>query len=466
MTGSDDKTLRFWQAGTGKMLAKVLLPDVPSQLDFDADGKNLIAGGKGQWWNIVLVKPGKDGAHQPAAEPFGPLPKGSPWHRAASRLPQKKLREAIPLRIDLVAEATLMPDGLLLEWDRQMARVSEDSGSGKPLCLVQGGKYYGAALAPNRRTLAVLQNDKDETITLFDLASGQQIDFWSLPQVRQAEIRQGPKGEWTRPGGERLDGWGLPQQEWLPDQPWLIPRIALVPGNRLLAVGTPRGSVLFFDLATSQQIHKVAGHELPVSLLAFSPDGKTMACAYRDATVLLWDCPKPANTSPTLTPSILLSFEQLWQQLESAEPPTAWKAHWGLVLGSTKTASFLKERLRPVRPVDLRPLGQRIKELDSDQFAVRARAMKDLEAMGMAAEPALLGELKQKVTLEKQRRLQQLLEKLNQARKRHVQELRALAVLEQIASPDAMLLLEALAAGDPQASLTIAAKASRKRLGK
>jgi hypothetical protein len=370
----------------------------------------------------------------------------------------------IPWKIDLVREGTLLPDGLLLEWERQKVRVIEDSGFGKQLFLVQGGKFYGAALAPNRTTLAVLQNDKNETVTLMDVAFGQQLDFKRLSN-KQPKLEKLPE-EYFAPirlgGAQRLDGWALPQEEWLPDQPWLLPRIGMVPGNRLLAVGTPRGSVLFWDVATSQQVHKIPDHGMPpVSLLAFSADGKTIACAYWDATVLLWDCPKlstaPANPVP---------LKQLWNDLEAAEPSAAWKAHWAMVLGSTKTTSFLKDRLRPVRLVDLKPLPQKIKELDSDQFAVRNRAMKAIESLGLAAEPALLEAQKKPATLEKQRRLKQLLDKVEQTRKRHTLELRALTVLEQIASPEAVAILDSLAAGDPKAPITLSAKATRKRLGK
>ena len=430
VTGSDDKTLRFWQAGSGKMLTKVRLPQVPSQVDFDGDGKHLIAGGNGHWWNIALTKQGKDGASLPAREPFGALPDEPHWHRV-----KPHRGRAIPWKINLFEHCTLTPDGFILDVQRRKIQVINRLQLSE---IAINGSYYGAALAPNRRFLAALQDEN--TMTLTEIA---------LEQRRGGLANQ------------ELDRWQIPKQELPGSQPWLIPCIGLLPGNRLVAVGTPSGSILFWDLASSQQIHRIPGHDTAVSLLAFSPNGRVMACAYRDATVLLWDCPilstEPANPAP---------LSQLWNDLESADSPSAWKAHWGLVMGTTKTESFLEKHLRPVRIVDFRPLAKLMKELDSDQFAVRTRAMKDIEKMGLAAESALLEAQKKPGTLEKQRRLQQLLEKLEQARKRQVQELRALAVLEQLNSPGAIAILEELASGDPKAPLTIAARASRRRLGK
>jgi WD40 repeat protein len=422
-TAHADKGLRFWQARTGKLLAQVRLPECPSQIDFTADGTNLVAGANGQWWKVSLGRQALDRDRAAAVPLAGPL-KGWPW------APGKTHRgRALPWKTDGVEECALTHDGFLLDLERRRVGVIQ-LRSGKKLCEVVGSKFYGAALAPNRQTLAVFQGEN--TVALTEVATGLAIAQWEVPRA-----------------------------EMLPGQPWLLPRHTFVSGGRLLAVGTPRGGLSFWDLATNE-IQKLAGPGRPIALLACAPDGRSLACAYRDATVLIWDMAavtsKPLPNDPSLLP-------KYWQDLGAADGAAAWKAHWGLA-GTVGTVAFLSKHLHPARAVDLSPLGQRIKELDSPRFTVREQAMKDLEHMGQAAEAALREALKSPASLETRRRLERVLKKLEQGRQRHLQELRALAVLEQIASADARAMLDALAAGEPQAPLTSAAQAARQRLGK
>jgi WD40 repeat protein len=454
-TGHDDRALRFWLAATGQPAGKLPLPGIPCQLDFVADGKNLVAGGDGKWWNVSLAKATASGREFHPVLTGAPAP-GSPWHNPA--LYQGR---ALPWKTNTLDECTLAPDGLILETRRDAVRVVEAT-SRKTRCDLKNAKYHAAVLAPNRRSLAVVSAPVTENavaLTIADLATGQEMDHWQLP----AEDMTGGTLRLLRPsffGGK-------------------TPRLAFAPGGRLLAVGMPSGAILFYDLATSQAVHKLPGHDVAISGLSFAPDGRTLACAYHDTTVLIWDV---AAVTPKAISAAKLQLEKHWQDLRDPEikvtenesgPVTltsaaglAWKAHWGLVNGGNQSVSFLKDHLPPARRVDLRPLKQKIKELDSPRFPIRQQAMKDLEAMGQTAEAGLKQALKGKISLETSRRLQRLLDKVAEARRREVQQVRAVAVLEQIASAEARQVLAGLAAGDPRAPLTAAAQAAVKRLGK
>jgi WD40 repeat protein len=458
-TGHDDRTLRFWLASTGRLLGRLPLPGVPCQLDFAADGKSLVAGGDGNWWNVSLTKAAADARELVPVMTGAPVP-GSPWHK-----PDLYRRRAIPWKTDTLDECTLTSDGLILDMRRDAVRVSEAS-SRKTRCELRNGKYHAAVLAANRRSLALVQGPgavpafpTSMVITIADLATGEEMDRWELP----AEEMSGGALRLLRPSffaGK-------------------TPRLAYAPDSRLVAVGMPSGAILFYDLATSQLVHKLPGDGVAISGLSFAPDGRTLACAYRDATVLVWDV---AAVTPKAIAAAKLQLEKHWQDLRDPEVKVteneggpgsatsaaglAWKAHWGLVNGGNQSVSFLKDHLPPARRVDLRPLKQKIKELDSPRFPIRQQAMKDLEAMGQAAETGLKQALKGKISLETSRRLQRLLDKVAEARRREVQQVRAVAVLEQIASPEARRVLAGLAAGDPQAPLTAAAQAAVKRLGK
>src|SRR5262249_22632415 len=105
-------------------------------------------------------------------------------------------------------------------------------------------------------------------------------------------------------------------------------------------------------------------------------------------------------------------------------------------------------------------------DLESDQFPVRNRASRELEALAELAEPELRAALAGKPSLELRGRLQKLLETLEQRTPSGAQlhALRALEVLEYMRTEEAQQLLTALAKGAPEARFTQEAKAALARL--
>jgi hypothetical protein len=97
---------------------------------------------------------------------------------------------------------------------------------------------------------------------------------------------------------------------------------------------------------------------------------------------------------------------------------------------------------------------------------VREKARRELAELGELAEPALRQALSDKPSLEARRRIQALLDNLRApvTRPELLRSLRAVAVLEDIASSETRRVLEQLARGTPEARLTREAKASLRRL--
>lgn len=137
-----------------------------------------------------------------------------------------------------------------------------------------------------------------------------------------------------------------------------------------------------------------------------------------------------------------------------------------MIQAPTRSVSFLRSRMRPLA-LDPR-IAKLVVELDDEQFAVRERAAVQLEAQHDLAEPALRKAVARKPSLEARRRMTQLLDKLEGpvGLPGHLQFLRALEVLENVATPEARDLLQTLADGAPEARLTQEAKASLDRLTK
>jgi WD40 repeat protein/serine/threonine protein kinase len=64
--------------------------------------------------------------------------------------------------------------------------------------------------------------------------------------------------------------------------------VAYAPTGNAVAVGDREGKVKLWDLASRSVIRPLAGHRTHVTALAFSPDGKWLATASGDGTVILW----------------------------------------------------------------------------------------------------------------------------------------------------------------------------------
>jgi hypothetical protein len=127
---------------------------------------------------------------------------------------------------------------------------------------------------------------------------------------------------------------------------------------------------------------------------------------------------------------------------------------------------FLKDRLKPVPPADVKKLNQAIADLDSANFQAREQATVTLESLGVVAVPAIEKKLQDKLPLEVQQRLEAVLQKIDD-RPMLADELRAsraIEVLEAIGTPEARGVLESLAKGGAGALVTDRAQQALGRL--
>jgi WD40 repeat protein len=113
------------------------------------------------------------------------------------------------------------------------------------------------AWAPDGKTLAV-SHRAEKAVLLFDTATGKERERLAL------------------------DAWA----------------VAVSPDGKTLACSVASGAdwaVVLVELATGKERRRFAGHQLPVRVLTFSPDGKTLASGGDDATVLVWDVAGPGK---------------------------------------------------------------------------------------------------------------------------------------------------------------------------
>jgi RNA polymerase sigma factor (sigma-70 family) len=184
-----------------------------------------------------------------------------------------------------------------------------------------------------------------------------------------------------------------------------------------------------------------------------------------------FDCTFPVVAAPA-APAAELGPRQLnalWADMASDDAARCYLALWALAAAPRQAVPYLRERIQRVAPADVRlreRMAKLITDLDSDAFAVREAATKELEKLADLAEPLLRKALEENPSPEARQRLKHLLEKakgtdLSAEQRRQLQ---ALEALEHSGTAEARRLLEDLAGGAPQAWLTRRAADSLKRL--
>jgi hypothetical protein len=195
--------------------------------------------------------------------------------------------------------------------------------------------------------------------------------------------------------------------------------------------------------------------------LAFAADGRTLASASADTTALLWAVRDPAGRRPADTAAA-------WDDLAGADAARAYDAVCALAARPEASLRWLAEHLHPAAEPPPGRVDHLLRDLDSNQFAERQRATRELEQLGELAEAALRKALAGNPSLEVRQRIERLLNKearLEPAPDR-LRAWRAVEVLEAIGTPAAREILAGLARGAPAAGLTQRAKAAVERLGR
>ncbi|HLW67890.1 MAG TPA: WD40 repeat domain-containing protein [Gemmataceae bacterium] len=244
--------------------------------------------------------------------------------------------------------------------------------------------------------------------------------------------------------------------------------IALSPDGRTLATAD-WDSLCGWDVATGEQLWKHSLGRVARSIYAFSftahieftPDGKTIATAMPDSTVLLWSVP-PVPRKPTPL-STQTEKDAAWEALISPKASKSIKAAWGLADAGADAVAMLRERMKPIQPIPKEKMQQWLNDLNDPVFAKREAATRALTALGERSEAALRAALAANPSPEQRSRMERLLAGPFIVPPETIRFLRAVQALEGIGSPAACKLLQDLATGDPSAPETKAASTALSR---
>lgn len=239
--------------------------------------------------------------------------------------------------------------------------------------------------------------------------------------------------------------------------------LALSPDGRVAAVGQRSGTIVLWDMLLAREVGRLEGHGGAMTSLAFSHQGNELASASEDTTIVIWNVAQWVRRDPAKRAGV--DHERLWKDVTGPDSWAAWQAMWRLMEGPTgDVVDLVRKHVPPATEDAAKRITQLIEDLDSEQFATREAATRELEKLGDRAAAALEQALAGKPSLEQAQRIRRLLARVPAARLL-AEHRRALILLEWAGDGEARRLLRDLAAGAKDALLTREAKALLDRLG-
>jgi WD40 repeat protein len=330
-------------------------------------------------------------------------------------------------------------------------------------------RFSAVAFSPDGRMIALMAS---RSIHLVDVRSGRELALLSASPL-PGRLAFSPDGQTLAVGGwnKAVHLWEVPTGKEIRTIGELdhVNALAFAPDGRTLAAasGWRGGAIHLLDVATGQPVRKLQGHDTYIGAVAFAPDGKTLASGQRDTTVLVWDVAAATQRSKPAEPPAAQQLDQLWADLAQEDVSTAHAAMWTLTAAGETAVRLFQDRLQPAPPPDAKRLQELIAELDSTNFAARETASRELEKLGMEAQPALRRVLEGKPSAELRRRVEALLAAPSgwtTHPPESLRRMRVIVVLERIGTAQVAAVLKTLVQGDPAARATQAAQAALERL--
>jgi WD40 repeat protein len=446
-TAGADGTIRIWNPATGDQVRKLQHAGKPAGVAFSPDGKMLAAVSVGKAGELAVW------------EVAGPRK----WRLGfAPREQQLSGGGGLAFSADGRIVIAGLPNGFLSGFQNSSGRMlfADDHVQGVATMV---------AVSPNGKTLAA--GYPDGTIEVLESANGK---FPLASQVRNSIRSLAFLPDGTRVAAAngssslRILYFATGREESGFESKEPIDALCISGDCKILATSGRTGTVSLWD-SSGKRLRQFSA-DGPVSALALDADGKQLATA-GPLGVILWDLTRNEESLPRdfqLSPK---DVDLHWAALAGHDGRKVYAAARLLRADAARSVPFLQKQFAPK---DTGPEASRLKQfvadLDSDEFATREAATNELAKLGPAAESEMRQALASRPSLEVVRRLERLLQRLDEQvhplSAEQQRDVRAVRVLEQVATPEAKKLLTSLSKKGPGWWVEREAKEALERMGR
>jgi dipeptidyl aminopeptidase/acylaminoacyl peptidase len=220
--------------------------------------------------------------------------------------------------------------------------------------------------------------------------------------------------------------------------------------------------IFLIEVRTHQVRCRLNGDSYPVQQLAFSPDGSRLLSAGPDGSALIWDV-RERSTIKVAAAARAETVAAWWEALADTSAVKGYETMRDMAAHPSQAVELLRAKLKPIEAVDASRLDALFAKLGGDEFQGREEASRALVELGEPAGPRLEAAARKSSDPEVKRRAADALEKIDAGRLRAE---RAVEVLERMGDAAAQKLLHELVGGLPGAARTTDAAEALARLAK